>query len=924
MELLFIIPAVGWLVVATLLQNVSSLPFVPVRARPASGSAALPPDGMADLVDKAAEELRALGFEGPRAARLEDQAGSEVSRRHQTAWVHPEQGIIVYLLPPENQDHPGQLNTILLSRLKDGRLLISQAYDPFFAIGSNSLVQGRVIAGDSLAVQVELHRQWVNTQDAPVDRTLARSRLVDELLAGALNQQRAELIKKRLLVESADGAARPGLRFSLRMLRAWLQRPKAPANNDPVLLARLLLMDRVVDRVRGYAPTRTMQWTLFGGSVAAFLVLGSLIFDPTFALLVAVVIAFHELGHFLAMRAFGYRQVRMMLLPMVGGVTIGYEEKPDPVRRGWVSMMGPLPGIVVGAGLLWGLNSGLFDPYTTPAWLGTLAWLLLVINYLNLLPIPPLDGGRIVEDLLPARWAWLRVLVVVGLCGLGIVASVLMGFWLLVLIIGLPLLAIPGFLKAARAARLVDGQALARQDRPAKMRTALEALEKVDGPAKQVGPRLALAEEVLRIVRIEPVGLGRQVTLGTIYGGVLLAPLGTSAAALFLWFTFAFNYDDFDDGGLAEMRENLRQELESQPFDTVLARYLDGRETDEPIAPASPDAVALTEQQLGLALPANLRELYQQSNGLPELGIEALDELRAAPECLLPVFAHYEALHADYLAEADLIWVGNQRHRVQSEQLSDWLCLGQVDPDYLYVAAIASAGAASVAGQGLLIFNDYGIEAYPDLETMLRNWVLSREMGIWGRAQYQQRQSRIELELRPLSTAELLERAPRPGFLQRRAMGLPTLPGPARASQVAAAEDRLGLSLPEELHQLYAHHNGFWQWGVVPVEALEHFSDWPGGGEQFLSDQYEQPPWTMESHASEDVLSVDLEDLAQCLAIGKASSAFMTFAHGPTPPTLFWCPDIQDGVVLNFQRRVYHGSLRELFVVKTAELLMAP
>lgn len=924
MELLFIIPAVGWLVFATLLQNVSSLPFSRFRARPVSGSAARAPVGMADLIDEAAAELRALGFEGPRSSWLMDQTNSEASQRHQTAWVHPDCGIVVYLLPPENQDHPSQLNTILLSRLKDGRLLISQAFDPFFAIGSNQLVQGRAIAGDSLAEQLERHRQWADEQDAPLDRTLARSRLIDELLAGALNQQRAELINQGLLVESSDGVARPGLRFALRMLRAWIRRPKMPASNDVLPLERLLLMDRVLNRVRGYAPTKAMQWMLFGGSVVAFLLLGSLVFDPVFALLIAIVIAFHELGHFLAMRAFGYRQVRMMLLPMIGGVTIGYEEKPDPVRRGWVSLMGPLPGIVAGAGLLWGLASGLLDPYSMPAWVSTLAWLLLVINYLNLLPIPPLDGGRIVEDLLPARWAWLRVLVVACLCGVGIAASVLMGFWLLALIIALPLLAIPGFLTAARAARLVDGAVLARQDRSQRMRVALEALETVAGPTKQVAPRLGLAEEVLRIVRFGPVGLGRQVSLGIVYSAVLLAPLGTSAAALFLWFTFAFDYSEFDDGGSAEVRENLQLELESQSSNTVLARYLDGRDPDERVAPASIEALETTEQHLGLLLPKALRQLYLQNNGLSELGVGALEALTKAPDCLLPVFDHYAELQQAHGAEADLIYVDDQDHRVRPEQLADWLCLGPVDPDYLYVAAVASAGAAKVAGHGLLVFTDYGIEAYPDLDSMLRSWVLSREMGTWRQAHYQHRRSQLEQDLQNLSTTELLDRSPTPGFLQRRALGLPAVPGPARASDLAAAEDRFGRALPRELGQLYARHNGYWPWGVVPVEDIQHFTAWPGGPKHFLSSQHDQAPWELDSHENESRISVDLNELDRCLAIGKSSSAFMAFGNEPRPPTLFWCPDLDGGLALDFQRRVYHGSLHDLFVVKTAELLMVP
>ena len=925
MELLFILPALGWLIAATLLHQILSLPFVKARVQRVTGSAARPPEGMADLVDKAAEELTLLGFEGPRAAWLEDDSRSEISRRFQSAWVHPDEGIIVYLLPPENAEHPDQLNTLFVSRLKDGRLLISQAFDPFFVIGSNEQVQGRVIAGDSLLDQFNLHRLWVNGQDAPLDRSLGRSRLVDELLAGALNQQRRELIGKGLLREDSSGVARPGLRLGLRMLRIWFKRPKPPASAAEVPLQRLLLMDQVVDRVRGYAPTKGMQWTLFGGSVVAFLLLGSVIFDLTFAVLVAVVIAIHELGHFLAMRAFGYRQVRMMLLPMVGGVTIGYEEKPDPVRRGWVSLMGPLPGIILGAGLLWLMQWPGVDVVSLPPWLGTLAWLLLVINYLNLLPVPPLDGGRLVEDLLPARWAWLRVLVVVGLCAIGILVSVLMGFWLLVVIIALPLLTIPGFLTAARAARQVDGEGLARKERPQRMRTVLEALENVAGPARQVAPRLALAEEVLRIVRFEPVGLGRQVSLGTIYVVVLLAPLGTSAAAMVLWFGLLIGYDyDYDDGGFAEVYDSLQLELESLPLENLLDRYLDDQDEVVAALPATDNAIDLAEQKLGQPLPPALQRFYARTNGLDSLAIAPVAELSLAPECLEPVFAHYARMQQEFDADADLIFLEDRQHRVRPDEVYGWICLGPVDVEDLNVLAIAPGTASRPAGQGFLIFSDYGIEAYADLETWLRDQVLGHEVGRWHAAHYQSRRASMDEELDRLSTALLLEKMPQPGFLERRAMGWPSLPGPARSADLAAAEQRLGLSLPGELQELYARHDGYYPWEVVPVGELVFFDAWPDADDSIVWYQDEQDRWQLAGPGGGSELDVARSDLDRCLVIGKSMNGFMDTEMTTVPATLFWCPELAGGVALDFRRQVYFPALRELFADRTAMRMLMP
>src|SRR4029079_2499165 len=123
--------------------------------------------------------------------------------------------------------------------------------------------------------------------------------------------------------------------------------------------------------------------------------LGALVWNPRYAVILLVVIGIHELGHYLAMRAFGYRNVHMLALPLIGGVTIGQEANPSASKRAWMSLMGPLPGIVIGW-LLMFATPALASVPELAAWVGD-AWpLFLVINYLNLLPIPPLDGARVV------------------------------------------------------------------------------------------------------------------------------------------------------------------------------------------------------------------------------------------------------------------------------------------------------------------------------------------------------------------------------------------------------------------------------------------------------------------------------------------------------------------------------------------------
>ena len=89
------------------------------------------------------------------------------------------------------------------------------------------------------------------------------------------------------------------------------------------------------------------RWTalrLLLVTIAAFvLTLRQTITPSRIAILVGVILV-HELGHYVAMRAYGYRDVRIFFIPFLGAATAGTPMGISPVRRGIVSLAGPLPG----------------------------------------------------------------------------------------------------------------------------------------------------------------------------------------------------------------------------------------------------------------------------------------------------------------------------------------------------------------------------------------------------------------------------------------------------------------------------------------------------------------------------------------------------------------------------------------------------
>lgn len=126
--------------------------------------------------------------------------------------------------------------------------------------------------------------------------------------------------------------------------------------------------------------------------IMAFSIIG--IEDFTFILFLVIVILIHELGHFVMMKVFKYKDVQMMFVPFMGAFVKGTPRAKNQTHSMLVLLGGPLPGILIGIVLLF-LNK----TYQLE-WLGELAFLFLFLNSLNLIPLDPLDGGQLLKLLI--------------------------------------------------------------------------------------------------------------------------------------------------------------------------------------------------------------------------------------------------------------------------------------------------------------------------------------------------------------------------------------------------------------------------------------------------------------------------------------------------------------------------------------------
>jgi Zn-dependent protease len=122
-----------------------------------------------------------------------------------------------------------------------------------------------------------------------------------------------------------------------------------------------------------------------------------------------VLLFVHEMGHVIQARREGLPVSVPYFIPLLGAMIMMKRMPQDAWQEAKVGIAGPLLGSAAAAAC-WGLGLA-FNSRPLVA----LAFVGFLINLFNLLPVVPLDGGRIVAALHPSLW-------IVGLVGLGLLA----------------------------------------------------------------------------------------------------------------------------------------------------------------------------------------------------------------------------------------------------------------------------------------------------------------------------------------------------------------------------------------------------------------------------------------------------------------------------------------------------------------------
>lgn len=134
-------------------------------------------------------------------------------------------------------------------------------------------------------------------------------------------------------------------------------------------------------------------------SIVLFLVSFLFIFteEVSFVFNLVIVLLIHEMGHFILMKLFGYKNVRMLFIPLMGAFVQGSKEEYSQKQSLLVAGAGPIPGVIIGLLLI------MLAGQTYQAWMMDLGILFLLLNIINLIPLDPLDGGQLFKLLIKSN-----------------------------------------------------------------------------------------------------------------------------------------------------------------------------------------------------------------------------------------------------------------------------------------------------------------------------------------------------------------------------------------------------------------------------------------------------------------------------------------------------------------------------------------
>jgi Zn-dependent protease len=156
-------------------------------------------------------------------------------------------------------------------------------------------------------------------------------------------------------------------------------------------------------------------------------------FGPLYGAAIILTVMIHEFGHVAAYRVCGHADARFRLIPLLGGVAISNQVPASQEKNFFIALLGP--GICIAPMVLAFVASDHLM-YVAPEFAQFLYVFALVmggLNFFNLLPFWPLDGGRCLAFLCNSFAPGLVPFLTFAMSGLAIAIAVMTQSWILVM-----------------------------------------------------------------------------------------------------------------------------------------------------------------------------------------------------------------------------------------------------------------------------------------------------------------------------------------------------------------------------------------------------------------------------------------------------------------------------------------------------------
>jgi Zn-dependent protease len=180
----------------------------------------------------------------------------------------------------------------------------------------------------------------------------------------------------------------------------------------------------------GFVVVKAGKLLLALASFAAY----TFLFTWQFAVIILGMLVIHEGGHLRCMKHYGMKTRGIYLIPLLGAAAVAEDNFPSRRAEATIALAGPLTGAVLAAG------TGLLYVATRNGDLAAAAAWMALINLFNLLPVVPLDGGRVVKSIACSIGSQIGLVAIIAGMLLGAVLAVTADLWIFVILIPLGLL----------------------------------------------------------------------------------------------------------------------------------------------------------------------------------------------------------------------------------------------------------------------------------------------------------------------------------------------------------------------------------------------------------------------------------------------------------------------------------------------------